>query len=91
MYVSSLYLWPIHGASTAPLYGGRRHRGATRVQQATLMLRAAAEYVRSALPFWNASGGADHVVLITGDKGACGLGPTEVIVLSHWGLVGPLF
>ena len=32
------------------------------------MLRAAAEYVRSALPFWNASGGADHVWMLLHDE-----------------------
>jgi len=87
VYVSSLYLWPIHGASTAPLYGGRRHRGATRVQQATLMLRAAAEYVRSALPFWNASGGADHVWMLLHDEAPC-FAPRELrpsLLLTHYG------
>ena len=38
------------------------------------------EHVRRRYPFWNASGGRDHVLLVTADKGGCGLGPTPAIV-----------
>ena len=50
------------------------------------MLRAL-EYVRSALPYWNASGGRDHVWTMLHDEGPCfcprALRPS--ILLTHYG------
>lgn len=40
---------------------------------------------------WRRRGGRDHVIWLTGDRGACGLGPlgANPIFVSHWGLLGP--
>ena len=44
--------------------------------------------LRAAYPFWNASGGRDHVFLLSHDEGGC-WAPHEMaassVLLSHWG------
>jgi len=49
-------------------------------------------YVRARWPWWDRSGGRDHVLFMTGDQGACGLGAalTRPIVISHWGMLGTM-
>jgi len=46
------------------------------------------QWVKSAHPYWNRTGGADHIWHFAHDEGAC-WAPTEVynnsIVLTHWG------
>lgn len=48
----------------------------------------ALQHVRTALPHWNASGGADHLFLFAHDEGGC-WAPAEIAaratILSHWG------
>ena len=46
--------------------------------------------IRSRYPFWDRSGGRDHVFFLTGDQGACGLGKsgTRPIFITAWGLLG---
>jgi hypothetical protein len=45
-------------------------------------------HIQSAYPYWNRTGGRDHVWLFSHDEGAC-WAPTEVyttsIILTHWG------
>ena len=57
------------------------HRG-----QAELAL----SYVRSRYPFWERSGGSDHVFWAPNDMGACGMGQLSVnpIIITHFGLLG---
>ena len=51
------------------------------------------EYLRTTWPFWDASGGTDHVFVMMGDHGACeaprkkGIPQvlTPAILVSHWG------
>ena len=41
---------------------------------------------------WRRRAGRDHVIWLTGDRGACGLGAVlgaHPIFISHWGLLGP--
>lgn len=47
-------------------------------------------YVRRHYPYWERSGGRDHIFWTTSDKGGCGLGhaASNAIIVSHWGLVG---
>ena len=49
---------------------------------------SALEQLRTELPYWNASGGADHIFLFSHDEGAC-WAPHEIarkaILLTHWG------
>lgn len=48
------------------------------------------QHLRSKHPYWNRSEGRDHVFFLTGDQGACGLGPTgsHPIFITAWGLLG---
>jgi hypothetical protein len=51
-------------------------------------MRAAVSYVSQTYPFWNASGGKDHVFFIFGERQTC-LVPPEImrasILVGHWG------
>ena len=51
----------------------------------------AAEYVRDAFPYWNASGGKDHLIIWPWDFGACWTArhPSvrDAIQITHYGLV----
>ena len=49
-------------------------------------------YVRARWPWWDRSGGRDHVLFMTGDQGACGLGSAlaRPIIISHWGMMGTM-
>ena len=51
----------------------------------------ALDFVSKTAPFYNASGGYDHVLFLTGDRGGCGLGAVgnRAIVVSHFGLLAP--
>ena len=52
------------------------------------MALSALEQLRAEQPYWNASGGADHIFLFSHDEGAC-WAPHEIarkaILLTHWG------
>ena len=49
---------------------------------------AALAQIRAEQPYWNASGGADHLFLFSHDEGAC-WAPAEIaeraMILTHWG------
>jgi hypothetical protein len=59
-----------------------------RVSHASMMTLEAKRWVQQHHPYWNRSGGADHIWLFTHDEGAC-WAPSEVyntsIILTHWG------
>lgn len=48
------------------------------------------QHVRTAFPWYNRSGGLDHVFFVVADKGGCGLGATGTphILLTHLGWLG---
>ncbi|KAK9819900.1 hypothetical protein WJX72_003779 [[Myrmecia] bisecta] len=58
---------------------------------------AVLSYVRQQWPYWDRSGGVDHIWLYTYDHGFCGFSHAEgavaevahSIILSHWGLEDP--
>eukprot|EP00965_Chrysotila_dentata_P003099 101348-Pleurochrysis_carterae.AAC.1 len=57
---------------------------------AARLVSAALEYVRGVWPFWNASGGRDHIFTFTGDNGAVWMRArlpllTEAVFITHWG------
>jgi hypothetical protein len=58
------------------------------VQHASVMTLELLRHVQTAYPFWNRTGGRDHVWLFAHDEGAC-WAPAEVyrrsIILTHWG------
>ena len=51
-------------------------------------MRSAVSYIRTTFPYWNASGGRDHVFFIFGERQTC-LVPAEIartsILIGHWG------
>lgn len=55
------------------------------------MTRALLSWVKAAHPFWNRTGGSDHIWLFSHDEGAC-WAPAEIynssIILTHWGRTG---
>ena len=74
---ADLYYVPLL-ATTGP---GGCERGLT-----SLLVR----HVRTAHPWYNRSGGLDHVFFVVADKGGCGLGATGTphILLTHLGWLG---
>ncbi len=58
-----------------------------RAARASQVYRRALAYISSTWPYWNRSGGADHIWTFPHDEGAC-LAPRELnasILVSHWG------
>lgn len=47
-------------------------------------------HLRTRYSYWDRTEGRDHVFFLTGDQGACGLGPTgtKPIFITAWGLLG---
>ncbi|KAG1665166.1 hypothetical protein FOA52_005547 [Chlamydomonas sp. UWO 241] len=82
---SACYFWPIHGHADYPLYPGPGHQ---RPMQAANLLLDAKRHIERTYPFWNRTGGQDHVWLAPSDEGACWW-PSEIYntstMLTHWG------
>ena len=71
----------------ASMAGLEPHIKTPRAVRASDFYRRAYQYIRQAYPFWNRSGGADHLWTFPHDEGAC-LAPAEIapsILVSHWG------
>jgi len=49
----------------------------------------AVEWIQAAHPFYNRSQGRDHVFFFPGDRGPCGIGATNPIIVHHYGLTAP--
>ena len=76
----SCAILPVYDWSGPPPY----QRGyPMRPVTAMRMAYAAMERVRATLPFWNASGGRDHVFLFSHDEGGC-FAPEEVATMSSY-------
>ena len=58
-----------------------------RPARASQLVRDALEHISERWPYWNRSGGADHIWAFPHDEGAC-LAPAEIapsILVTHWG------
>lgn len=68
-----------------PLFLAQRHTWGGSV---TRSMRRMVHHLQTAYPYWNASGGRDHVFFVFGEKLHCAM-PPEIsqnsIVMSHWG------
>ncbi|KIZ06152.1 exostosin-like glycosyltransferase [Monoraphidium neglectum] len=82
---TSCYMWPVHAWADYPFW---HSHGGPRVRHASAMTLELLRHIQSAYPYWNRTGGRDHVWLFSHDEGAC-WAPTEVyttsIILTHWG------
>ena len=76
------------GWADYPFWGAA---GDMRVKSAALMALELKRHVQQAYPYWNRTGGADHIWLFSHDEGAC-WAPSEItdasIILTHWGRKG---
>jgi hypothetical protein len=57
-------------------------------------LRQLMAYVKATWPFFNRRGGADHIIFLPGDFGACEIDESDadlgpMIKISHWGYYSP--
>ena len=87
VYAASLFMWPIVKYADEPYLGRDANENRRRSHQGALLLKSALQYVRRYYPFWNASGGADHVWMMLHDEGPC-FAPRELrssILLTHYG------
>ncbi|KAL3929510.1 MAG: hypothetical protein SGPRY_001931 [Prymnesium sp.] len=87
IYAASLFMWPISHFADEPFLGREQSENRRRSHQGALLLKAALHYIRTALPFWNASGGRDHVWMMLHDEGPC-FCPRELrssSLLTHYG------
>ena len=63
-------------------------RSFQRINHAVMMTHELLQWVKTAHPYWNRTGGADHIWHFAHDEGAC-WAPSEIynasIILTHWG------
>ena len=72
---------------TAIFQGPRSVRVKYRLALAQQLYMQALDHVRTRYPFWNSSGGADHIWTFGYDEGAC-FAPAALgrsVLISHWG------
>ena len=80
-------MWPIAHFNDVPYLGRQQHENRRRSHQGALLMKSALAYIRAFYPFWNASGGRDHVWMMLHDEGPC-FAPRELrtnILLTHYG------
>jgi hypothetical protein len=88
--------WPVTGWAPFPSFNETGAASATaqtpsRSGHLTWYTLAAKRWVEREFPFWNRTGGVDHVMLFAHDEGSCAA-PAEVrpaTLLVHWGLQNP--
>lgn len=81
---TSCYAHPIFGWADYPWFYGI---GGQRTAQMSNMLLAAKRWVEATHPFWNRTGGRDHIWLASHDEASCWV-PEELrssVILTHWG------
>ncbi|KAK9909083.1 hypothetical protein WJX75_006916 [Coccomyxa subellipsoidea] len=81
---TSCFIHPVYGWSDTPWF---HNPGGPRVMHAATMLLEAKRWLETELPYWNRTGGRDHIWLISHDEASC-WAPSEIrpsIILSHWG------
>ncbi|GBF90959.1 exostosin-like glycosyltransferase [Raphidocelis subcapitata] len=83
--LSACYLNPVLGWADHPWWYTRSFQ---RINHAVMMTHELLAWVKTAHPYWNRTGGADHIWHFAHDEGAC-WAPREVydksIILTHWG------
>ena len=88
--LADVFYLPIYGACVHFLIGRSPdwHAGLpSHAVAVTYFYKAALDWVRREMPFWNRTGGADHLVPFFSDEGAC-YAPQEArnaTLLVHWG------
>lgn len=88
--LADVFYVPVYGACVHFLFGRSPdwHAGlSSHAVAVTYFYKAALEWVRREMPFWNRTGGADHLVPFFFDEGAC-YAPREArnaTLLMHWG------
>eukprot|EP00798_Chlamydomonas_sp_ICE-L_P001799 gene1799-33219_t len=84
------YFWPTLGFADMPFWYSTRSY--PRPMHGANMMNEALGWIKTQFPFWNKTGGKDHIWLTTADEGACWM-PTEIfnnsIILTHWGRLEP--
>jgi hypothetical protein len=91
VYAASLFMWPISKFADEPYLGRSKHENRRRSHQGALLLKEALSYIRKYYPFWDASGGKDHIWMMLHDEGPC-FAPRELrssILLTHYGYYDP--
>ena len=91
VYAASLFMWPISRFADEPYLGRHQHENRRRSHQGALLLKLALQYIRKYYPFWDASGGSDHIWMMLHDEGPC-FAPRELrtsILLTHYGYYHP--
>lgn len=76
-----IYIWIQRQCTIEIFWAGPR------VMHAAMMLLEAKRWLETELPYWNRTGGRNHIWLISHDEGSC-WAPAEIrssIILSHWG------
>ena len=82
---ADLYVVPVLG-SLGGMPGAQGTKRCMQPVQIQLLIAA----VRASHPYWDRSGGRDHVFFFSSDQGACGMAEVgkEPIFITPWGLMG---
>ncbi|KAL4856586.1 DNA-directed RNA polymerase II subunit RPB2 [Chlorella vulgaris] len=82
---SRCLIYPVAFATDFPYFHGGP--AASRIGAATNLLLEVFHWIRSHHPWWDRSGGRDHIILSVHDEGSCWIPAAlrPAIILSHWG------
>lgn len=83
------FMHPVFGWADAPWWGAPN---GLRVMHAANMHLEVQRWLSTTYPYWNRSGGADHLWLTPHDEGACWMPKIiydKAIMLTHWGRLDP--